>query len=830
MFNEALDDIQKAIDELYGGREVSLQQLSATFRRGDFIEILQGNGSIMPTVLTSLTQAVRLAGLYNPEAEVAPACILWPDGEGQWTSILPHLLDEMPELIVLGKYDPAQRRGPAIWLRCVIAGVIDDTRLPEQRTPIIYLPGVSRQQLRDVENCPDALAPLVELQFRGTYWSQANGRDWTVLAFLKSRQGVDLDVAQDNDSKQAMLAALGHLLNEELSYLKSMRLDKHFFNLLIAGGDPARELLKWLDEEESFRATRTDDQWRAFVDLCQSQWGFNPETEGPIGAATKLASREGPWNAIWDRFREAPSRYPGIPVRIRSAEPPRSTILWLTDDDGRFDGWPQWNDEQEEALRQALLGLETKTREEVRTQLLELERQHGRRRQAVWAQLGDAALAQALEPLSELAAITQIGLDAGTIDDLVTGYANTGWKADDAVLRALAFAHMPQDIEAVTAAIRGVYLPWVDDAAHYLQRITEEQGYPGGTIAHAPAIEPTPGECILFVDGLRFDAAKRLVKMLELAGLTVTEDMAWAALPSITSTAKPAVSPVRHAIRGDHANTEFVPQVGQTGQSLTTYHFRRLLSEAGWQVPGSSEHGDCEGSAWFEFGNIDEAGHHRQIRLAGALDELLYDIGERIKALLSAGWKGIRVVTDHGWLLMPGGLPKVELPSAQTENKWGRFAMLKPGAPSNVRLFPWYWNPDRLVAIADGVRAFRQGMIYTHGGLSLQECLTLQLRVTSATGTLAGTPFRIASVTWQGLRCRIVADGRTSGVSVDIRLQPGNPSSSVVATVRALRDDGTGSVVVDDDGLIGETATVVFIAEDGRLVAQTITTIGGDGP
>jgi hypothetical protein len=40
--NEALDDIQKAVDELYGGREVSLQQLSATFRRGDLIEILKG--------------------------------------------------------------------------------------------------------------------------------------------------------------------------------------------------------------------------------------------------------------------------------------------------------------------------------------------------------------------------------------------------------------------------------------------------------------------------------------------------------------------------------------------------------------------------------------------------------------------------------------------------------------------------------------------------------------------------------------------------------------------------------------------------------------------
>jgi hypothetical protein len=32
--------IQQALTDLYGGQEVSLQQLSATFRRGDLIEKL----------------------------------------------------------------------------------------------------------------------------------------------------------------------------------------------------------------------------------------------------------------------------------------------------------------------------------------------------------------------------------------------------------------------------------------------------------------------------------------------------------------------------------------------------------------------------------------------------------------------------------------------------------------------------------------------------------------------------------------------------------------------------------------------------------------------
>jgi len=40
-FNASLQDVQQALDALYGKQEISLQQLSATFRRGDLIEKLQ---------------------------------------------------------------------------------------------------------------------------------------------------------------------------------------------------------------------------------------------------------------------------------------------------------------------------------------------------------------------------------------------------------------------------------------------------------------------------------------------------------------------------------------------------------------------------------------------------------------------------------------------------------------------------------------------------------------------------------------------------------------------------------------------------------------------
>jgi hypothetical protein len=39
-YSDSLCDIQQALSDLYGGQNVSLQQLSATFRRGDLIERL----------------------------------------------------------------------------------------------------------------------------------------------------------------------------------------------------------------------------------------------------------------------------------------------------------------------------------------------------------------------------------------------------------------------------------------------------------------------------------------------------------------------------------------------------------------------------------------------------------------------------------------------------------------------------------------------------------------------------------------------------------------------------------------------------------------------
>jgi hypothetical protein len=599
-------------------------------------------------VLDHLLETVRGAAVFNPEVQVAPACILWPDKDRQWEAVIPRLQSELGELLVLGDYAPEKRVGPAIWLRCVIAGKAPEVTPADDRVPVFYLPGVSRQDLRAIEDCPDLLKPLAELQYRGLIWSQANAKDWTIMAFLKSDQGgLGLDVAQDNEAKNAMQLALYRLLDEDLELLKGKRLDRDYFNTLLTGGDPVRDLLQWLDLGDAFQTTRGANEWKAFVEVCKSQLAFNPQADGVLAGAAKLAMHEGPWHSVWERYRESPKRYPNIPSRIRQCKPPDLGLFDIPAE--KLSGWPQWNEEQENSLRYALLALNHLPAHDARTRVLELEKSHAPRREMVWAELGDSPLVQAARHLAVVAEVTRTALAAGSVADLQAGYATHGWRADDAVLSALACVNKAADVDAVTAAIRAIYLPWLEASARYLQELLEGAGYPGGRIAEAPAFYKVDRQCVLFVDGLRFDAARRLSASLEACGWQVAETMGWTALPSVTATGKAAASPVRTKISGTDDCDDFEPCVAATGQSLKGgYHLKKLLNDNHWKVLDRTENGDGQGNAWCEFGDIDSEGHTRGWKLAKHIDPLLAEIAERIAALLATGWNSVRVVTDHG--------------------------------------------------------------------------------------------------------------------------------------------------------------------------------------
>ncbi|MGA2385266.1 MAG: BREX-1 system phosphatase PglZ type B [Candidatus Bathyarchaeia archaeon] len=763
---------------------------------------------------------------YNPDIQTVPACVLWLDSENQWKDATQAFLTKLPELLVFGEYCPEKRTGPAIWLRCAIAGKADEIQLPTDRIPIIYLPGTGRQDLR-ADKIKEALRPLAELQYRSVVWSQINSKDWTVLAFLKSDQGgLGLDVAQDNDTKNAMLRALDPLLDMDIEALKGERLDKDFFNSIYAG-DYVRLVLQWLDQGDSFKTNLGEKRWQAFVEMCESKLTFNPDKDGPLSGAKKLASRDSQWQPVWDRFCEAPKRYPNIPKRVRNCKPPAS-MDWYSPGKTTYNRWPQWNDAQENNLRKSLSDIDNNPPLKAREKILELEKEHRSRRNLIWAELCEAPLAQSLEHLAILAETTAKRLVMGSADDLMKEYQSTGWQADDAVLRALAYVEKQQDIEVITKSIRAIYVPWAEESARYLQKVIDENGYPLQRSDKKKDGDHKNGDCILFVDGLRFDAAKRLAGLLKVCGYQIKEKPAWAPLPTVTSTGKPAVSPIKNRIVGKDAANSFEPSVADTGQPLNAYYLKKLLIEAGWQILDVNQSGDVNGNGWIEFGDIDRAGHERGWKIVKQIDAILADISDQVITLLNSGWKKVKIVTDHGWLLMPGDLPKIELPSAQTATKWGRCAAIKPGAVTDGQLYPWYWNPNQHFALANGISCFRNGTEYDHGGISLQECVIMELEVSPSESHTFHIAPEITDIAWKGLRCTIATDSVYEGLSLDIRTQPGDSTSSIVVRTQPLKENGTASVVVENEDLEGSNSTIVLINQKGELVAQIDTFVGGE--
>jgi hypothetical protein len=159
------------------------------------------------TFIEVLARSLERAARYNPSDVVRPAAILWSDDDSQWADIIPQLRRLLPQLLTFGEYRPEQRTGPAIWLRTVMDGAYREIEMPEGAVPILYLPNVCPQELRSVQECPDALKPLVELQYRGVCWTQKNGKDWTVEAFLLSGEGgLGLDVARDGATDPSIRA------------------------------------------------------------------------------------------------------------------------------------------------------------------------------------------------------------------------------------------------------------------------------------------------------------------------------------------------------------------------------------------------------------------------------------------------------------------------------------------------------------------------------------------------------------------------------------------------------------------------------------------------
>ena len=432
-----------------------------------------------------------------------PAALLWTDPDGQWRPLLLTLRTAVPQLYALGPYDPANRTGPVIWLKCIVDRTLPDLSPPQGVVPILYLPDVDRQQLRAASDCPLQLQPLIELQYRGAVWHQRNGRDWTVEAFLTSEYGLGLDVASDSATRAALLRALPLLAGEPIATLQGRRLEADDFDRLIIG-DPIRDLLSWMSDPASFRARNDSGRWATFRTVCAREFDLDPEQDGEQKAGDTLLLGGGKWDAVWQRFCEAPKVYRGISALLRG---PAKTLL--VDQSRR----PTANTEQEAALSRDLDAAINLPHHEACQRVAALETEHKARREWVWAELGESPLALALEPLARLANLARTALGGATLEAVVEAYVSEGWRCDRAALEAMATVTGPAESSLVARAVRSLYEPWLDKSARHLQSLA---GYDGLNLHNlATGVTPEKETCLLFADGLRFDVATMLQERLE---------------------------------------------------------------------------------------------------------------------------------------------------------------------------------------------------------------------------------------------------------------------------------------------------------------------------
>jgi hypothetical protein len=765
------------------------------------------------TIHESIIKSLNSAASYNKHELAAPRVILWPDEERLWTQCIEQLRTSYTSLWSLGDYSPEQATGPAAWLRYKL-----ETQSGED-LPVIYLPGIGRSAFRSADQCANHAKHLFALQFQGQFWTQKNGKDWTPFAFFKSADGgLGLDVAEDQDTKKAIQESLSKLLEVELDALKGRKLEAGDFRVIVTK-DPAQTLLRWMGNPSKIKLEleKLGTEWTSFCSVCRDTYGFNPEKDGAITAAEKLTSGKAAWELVWGRYKEAPRSYPGIKEILDS-----KGQMDLFEKASEFN--PSSNRREEDNLGNDLLLLSSASAKEAITKIKALADEHAHRSTWVWTIFGEAPLAQAIGHLRDLVEVIQASGNPSTWEALADYYSTLGWKADRSMLLALDAARTTAATKAVTAAIQSVYLPWLEKFSTLTQALATTYPTTGPqTCRTLPAEE---GTVYLFADGLRMDLARALEERLRSSGLEVIFAHEWSALPTVTATAKNAWMPLAEKLGGPLEGEGFEPKEKANGKKITHARFKQLIEELGVSFLTYDAKLFPTGCAWAEFGSIDTYGHNEGAKLAWRVEEGLAGLQQRILELIQTGWKKIKIITDHGWLLLPGGLPKAELPKHLTESRWGRCAIPSSGAEHGYPMTSWFWDATEAVVLAPGITCFMAGMEYAHGGLTLQEALIPSLTVSTKSGGSKSVVLK--DIKWLGMRLNVIFEG-AEGFTVDIRSKVADASTSFTASsITAAEDNQKTSLLVANDEALGTAAFLVVIDQDGQPIFKHPVIIGGN--
>ena len=443
--------------------------------------------------------------------------------------------------MTLGDYDPAARQGPAYWIRCVVAGTVDAGLAGRARRSCTCraslasaaagrrrVPAGARADRRAAVPQPVVLA------------SERPGLDGSVAAVARrARASACTSPTTPRPAPRCCSRSTGSSTSR-IDRLATQLLDADFFRDLI-NPDPVRSLLGWLDDPAGLphaARRRAVDGVRAAV---QGRLRLRPDDrrrDHRRPEARRRARARGRRSGSASPRR--PSAIPGIPDQLRKARPRSSSS-------SRRDAWPQDNETAEDQLAQQPARLRRRSPPRARgRRSLALDAEHAWRRGTVWADLDLAPLAFAARAARAARRADRAAARRRTISTSLTAdYADRGWRADDAVLRALAAARDAADREAVVGArSRRCTGRGSTRVPRRSRRRSARWPTPTPTQPGPPASTAT-GSVTVFVDGLRLDVAHRVHDAPgRRRPRRRRSTTSLAALPTVTQTAKPALVPV----------------------------------------------------------------------------------------------------------------------------------------------------------------------------------------------------------------------------------------------------------------------------------------------
>lgn len=766
-------------------------------------------------LLNKLIHSLINASKVNSNLHTPPSVVLWPDSESQWVAIIPELQKVLPHLIVLGDYDPEKKTGPAIWVKCMISGTLPEANWSKETVPVLYLPGISKSDLKQSAFGNTQLQPLAEYQYTGVIWPQGNGKEWTLTAYLQNkREGMGVSIAQDSTTREMLKKTLPiYFKDSEILFVRE-RVD-HDYLSSIAFPEFIPVLLKWICKGDAYICSFNKDQQDIFKQICHLRFGFEADYKNIKEIVAKFASRKNDWEQVWNYYINSPHKYPKVETWLRSLTPPQST-LWGDEDE--ISAFPQINEEKENELCGQLKKIPEMSIVDAVKFLLELQNIHSVRLNWVWSEMDLSPLANSLNWLAQLAKRCSEPFPSATLEEIENYYVNSGYLCDLQMRKAFSCAKTESHREVVRNVIGVIYKPWLENLTLKYQKLIDNN------TSLSKSDTPVDGSetFILFVDAFRYDVACEFLSSPPTNNYEYTIHHRRCALPSLTPTAKPAVSPVTEEISSTSSFNEFRPQF-KNGKDVAQATFKEVLAQKGFTFVNNSNDINSAGRHWQETGEIDKKGHEEQSGMIRRIPECLEKIYEIISIAFEKGISEIKIVTDHGWLLLPGGLPKENMPADLTETRWGRCALLKDGVKSTLLHQSWKWNKDIYIAFAPGISFFKNNQEYAHGGISLQECIVPVITIKNK--NYKNTNARITSVKWVNLRCTIETEGAPDGFLIDIRTKYTDSSTSVVLSPKKSVIANKCALAIDD-GAESHSVAIVLMDQNGLIIDNKIGIVG----